>query len=443
MVLLISLRKIIKYSLKMIEQSIFTTNNLWLLIATILVFIMHLGFASLEAGMTRAKNTVNILFKNTLILPIGLLAYALVGYNLMFPGDVFAGEFFGFSGFGLTPPENGDTAAFNGASTFWTTFIFQAMFAATAATIVSGAVAERINLMSFLLFSLVYVGLCYPIIGFWKWGGGFLDKMDTPFYDFAGSTIVHSVGGWAALAGVILLGSRTGKYEGKQITPIRGHSMPLATLGVFMLWFGWFGFNGGSVLSADPKSVSLVFVTTAIAGAAGAIGAFFTSYFQTKSYDLTMPLNGILAGLVSITASADQVSVMDAILIGLIGGVLVVIAISTLDKLKLDDPVGAIPVHLVCGIWGTLAVGLFGDLASANQLVSQFVGVLVIGLACFGASFGLFFLIKKTIGLRVSLEEEAEGLDIAEHRMSAYTQLTKEYEIPAPVKKESSGVDVY
>lgn len=391
------------------------------MIATVLVFVMHLGFASLECGLTRAKNTVNILFKNTIIPAVGILTYALVGFSLMYPGEEFAGAFFGFAGFGVTLPENGLTAAYNPAYTYWTDFLFQAMFAATAATIVSGAVAERINLFSFLVFSTLYVGLCYPVIGMWKWGGGFLHTLQTPFYDFAGSTIVHSVGGWGALAGVLLLGPRLGKYlKNGRIKPIPGHSMPLATIGVFLLWFGWFGFNGGSVLSADPGAVSLVFVTTSIAASAGAVSAFVTSYALFKSNDLTMPLNGILAGLVGITAGADQMGIADAAIIGAVAGALVVFSIVTLDKVRIDDPVGAISVHLVCGIWGTLAVGIFGKLAGMNQIISQLTGVAAVGLTCFAVSFILFFALKKTIGLRVSEREEIEGLDDHEHGMAAY-----------------------
>jgi Amt family ammonium transporter len=398
----------------------FTTHNLWILLATCLVFMMHLGFASLEAGMTQSKNTVNILFKNTGVMAIGLLTYALCGFNLMYPGADFAGSFFGFSGFGIDPGVEGLTPAYNEAYTYYTDFIFQAMFAATAATIVSGAVCERIKLSSFLIFSTVFVGLAYPVIGMWKWGGGFLETMKVPFYDFAGSSLVHSVGGWAALAGVICLGPRLGKYgEGKK--KFIPHNYPLAVIGVFLLWLGWFGFNGGSVLSAEPASLSLVFVTTALAGAAGLVGAMSTSWIISKRPDLGMALNGSLAGLVGITAGADQMGVMEAIVIGLLSGLLVVVSINFIDKkLKLDDPVGAISVHLVCGIWGTLAVGLFGKLASGAQLISQLKGILAIALAAFIFSFSLFKIIDAIMGLRVSREEEIEGLDISEHGEVAY-----------------------
>jgi ammonium transporter, Amt family len=394
-------------------------NNLWMMIAAALVFIMHLGFATLEAGLTRSKNTVNILFKNMMILPIGIITYYIAGFNLMYPGD-FNG-FFGFAGFGLDPGDAGMTVDYAGGNyTYWTDFIFQAMFAATAATIVSGAVAERIKESSFLIFSAIYVAIIYPIAGSWKWGGGFLNDLETPFYDFAGSTIVHSVGGWGALVGVALLGPRIGKYVKDKIVPIPGHSMPLAVIGVMLLWLGWFGFNGGSVLNADAALVSLVFVTTSLAAAAGVIGAAITGYIKFKSNDLTMALNGALAGLVSITAGADQMSPLDSIIIGFIGGVLVVFAIVLFDKLKLDDPVGALSVHLVCGIWGTLAVGLFGGLAGMGQLISQLIGIGAYGVFCGISAFLIFFIISKTIGLRVSPEVETEGLDTAEHNMEAY-----------------------
>lgn len=402
------------------NQEMFTINNLWMMVATILVFIMHLGFASLEAGLTRAKNTVNILFKNTIIPAIGLLTYAFIGFNLMYPGDDFIGSFFGLGGLGIALPEGGNTFAYNEGYTFFTDFIFQAMFAATAATIVSGAVAERIKLGPFIFFSILYVGIVYPIVGMWKWGGGFLDTLATPFYDFAGSTIVHSVGGWGALVGAYLLGPRIGKYTEKGMSAIPGHNIPLATVGVFLLWFGWFGFNGGSVLTADPGTVSLVFVTTAIAGASGAFGALMASYLKFKSYDITMVLNGILAGLVGITAGADLMSVGESAIIGFIGGTLVVFAVVFFDRIKIDDPVGAISVHLVGGIWGTLAVGLFGDLASLSQVWSQLLGIAAVGAFCFVTSWLLFFSMKRTIGIRVDEREETEGLDINEHSMRAY-----------------------
>ena len=390
------------------------------MIATILVFIMHLGFATLEAGLTRSKNTVNILFKNTIIPAIGILTYAFVGFNLMYPGADFAGSVFGFGGFGLSLPEGWDSTNYNEGYTYFTDFIFQAMFAATAATIVSGAVAERVKLGPFITFSILYVAIIYPIVGMWKWGGGFLNELSTPFYDFAGSTIVHSVGGWGALVGAYLLGPRIGKYTAQGMKAIPGHNIPMATMGVFLLWFGWFGFNGGSVLSASPGLVSKVFVTTSLAAAAGAFGALIVSYFKFKTYDITMVLNGILAGLVGITAGADQMGVIDSVIIGLVGGGLVVFGVVLFDKIKIDDPVGAISVHLVGGIWGTLAVGLFGDLAGMSQVFSQLIGIGATGVFCFAAAWLIFFTLKKTIGIRVDEKEEVEGLDINEHSMRAY-----------------------
>lgn len=401
-------------------QELFTVNNLWMMVATILVFIMHLGFASLEAGLTRAKNTVNILFKNTIIPAIGLLTYAFVGFNLMYPGAAFEGSFFGFAGFGLSLPEGWDSSNYNEGYTFYTDFIFQAMFAATAATIVSGAVAERIKLGPFIFFSVLYVAICYPIVGMWKWGGGFLNTLDIPFYDFAGSTIVHSVGGWGALVGAYLLGPRFGKYTEKGMNAIPGHNLPLATLGVFLLWFGWFGFNGGSVLSADPGLVSKVFVTTSLAAAAGAFGALIISYIKFKNYDITMVLNGILAGLVGITAGADVMGLLDSVIIGFIGGGLIVFAVVFFDKIKVDDPVGAISVHLVGGIWGTLAVGIFGDLAGMGQVISQLIGIAAVGIFCVLFAGVIFYTLKKTVGIKVDEREEIEGLDINEHGMRAY-----------------------
>ncbi|MGK0365506.1 MAG: Amt family ammonium transporter [Saprospiraceae bacterium] len=408
------------------DLALYTVNNLWILVATCLVFIMHLGFACLEAGLVRRKNTVNILFKNSMIISIGLLLYYAIGFNLMYPGGDFAGGFFGSISFGLNVPE-GDAAGINyadGNYSFYSDFIFQAMFAATCATIVSGAVAERIKLEAFLIFSVLFVGLAYPITGMWKWGGGWLDALG--FYDFAGSTLVHAVGGWAALAGVLLLGARKGKYrKDGTIKPIPGHNMPLAAIGVFLLWFGWFGFNGGSVLSADAGGVSKVFVTTSLAAAAGAIVSFFVSFMKFKTHDLSMVLNGILGGLVAITAGADLMSAGEAIIVGGIGGLIIPFAIVFFDKIRIDDPVGATSVHLVCGIWGTLAVGLFGDMASGAQFVSQLIGTIACGAFAFSVSFIIFFALKKTIGIRVSEEEEKRGLDSAEHEMNAYHRLEK------------------
>jgi Amt family ammonium transporter len=398
-------------------DAMFTVNNTWMLVATLLVFMMHLGFSFLEVGLTQSKNTVNILFKNVSIIAIGLLTYAIVGFNLMYPGEFSMGGFFGFAGFGVGTDAAGLTAEYSEGYTYWTDFIFQAMFAATAATIVSGAVAERIKLASFLVFATVYVGLVYPFVGSWKWGGGWLDEMG--FYDFAGSTLVHSVGGWAALAGVFLLGPRLGKYVNDRIHPIPGHSLPLAAAGMFLLWFGWFGFNGGSVLSADPGLVSLVFVTTSLAASAGIITAMLTTWTVQKHPDLSMVLNGALAGLVGITAGADVVSVMGAVIIGGVAGVLVVFSVMLFDRIKMDDPVGAISVHLTCGIWGTLAVGIFST-DPDHSFVTQLIGVAAYGAFALTSAFVIFSVIKATMGLRVSEEDERRGLDLAEHNMEAY-----------------------
>jgi len=405
-------------------MELLTTNNVWMMICTGLVFFMHLGFAFLEIGLTRQKNTINILFKNVFIVTIGLILYCLVGFNLMYPGFADgASGFFGFAGFGLDSPLTADGAldlTYNEGYTYWTDFLFQGMFAATAATIVSGAVAERVKIGPFMIFTIIYVGLIYPIAGSWKWGGGFLQTMDTPFYDFAGSTLVHSVGGWAALVAVWLLGARIGKFKDGKPQAIPGHNIPLATAGVLILWLGWFGFNGGSVLSADPALTSLTLVTTCLAAAAGGVVAAFVSALKFKNLDLTMFLNGILGGLVGITAGADQMSPTDAILIGSIAGAIIVFAVSFVDRIKLDDPVGAIAVHLICGIWGTLAVGIFGALAGMDQFISQLIGVASYAAICVISSFIILFILKKTVGIRVSEREELEGLDAFEHGMSAY-----------------------
>ncbi|MFC6997579.1 ammonium transporter [Rufibacter roseus] len=419
------------------SQELFVVNNVWMMVSIFLVFAMHLGFATLESGLARSKNTVNVLFKNSMILPIGLITYTLWGFSMMYPGENFAGALFGFSGFGIPLPEGGETSAYNPGYTFWTDFLFQGMFAATAATIVSGAVAERIKLSSFMIFSLLFVGLCYPIVGMWKWGGGFLNTLATPFYDFAGSTIVHSVGGWGALAGIILLGPRIGKFVDGKAKPIPGHSIPLATIGVFILWLGWFGFNGGSVLSADPGAVSRVLVMTTLAAAAGAVGGCLMSQILFKASDLTMVLNGILAGLVGITAGADQMGVVDSVIIGLVAGSLVVVGVMLFDRLKIDDPVGALSVHLICGVWGTLAVGLFGKLAGTGQFVSQLIGVGAVGAFSFTFAFVVWFVLKVTTGIRVTEQEELEGLDIHEHKMHAYPDINgPAYELSMPEKEE-------
>lgn len=387
------------------------------MVSIFLVFIMHLGFATLETGLTQAKNSVNILFKNTLIVSVGLLTYAMIGFALMYPGESWCiGHLLGCAGFGIGTDAGGVTPLYNNGMTYWTDFLFQGMFAATAATIASGAVAERIKLPSFLLFSTVYIALVYPIAGSWGWGGGWLARLN--FHDFAGSTFVHSVGGWAALAGVLTLGPRIGKYVNGQIKPIMGHNLPLATIGVFLLWLGWFGFNGGSVLSAHAGMVSYVLVTTSLAAAAGIITAMMTSWFIQRKPDLTMVLNGCLAGLVSVTAGADVLSIHSSIIVGAIGGIMVVCSVLAFDRLKLDDPVGALSVHLVCGIWGTLAVGLF---TKEYSYWVQTAGVISIATFSFSIAWSLFTLLKKTMGIRVSEKEELTGLDIGEHGMEAYS----------------------
>ena len=395
----------------------FWANNVWMMLAAGLVFIMHLGFACLEAGLTQAKNVVNILFKNTFIVCLGIVTYYLVGFNWMYPGD-FNG-YFSLPAIGLDAPPNANTVDYaDGGYTYHTDFLFQAMFAATCATIVSGAVAERIKLKSFMVFSLVFVSVIYPIAGAWKWGGGWLDQMG--FYDFAGSTVVHSVGGWGALIGAWLLGPRLGKYtkDGK-ITPIPASNLPLAAIGVFLLWLGWFGFNGGSILSADPAGTSFALVTTCLAAAAGGLAAMFTYSFISNKPDLSMALNGILAGLVGITAGADTVSEVSALVIGAIAGALVVLSVVTLDKLKLDDPVGATSVHLVCGIWGTLAVGVFST-NPEHSFVTQLIGVLAYAAFSVVCVSLVFLAIRATMGLRVDAEEEMEGLDYSEHGGHGY-----------------------
>lgn len=395
----------------------FAVNNLWICISAALVFIMHLGFTAVEAGLTQKKNTVNIIFKNVWIVCTGILLYAAWGFNAMYPGD-FNGYFAAGSWFGASLNDvSMTTAEYNAGYTWWGDFIFQAMFAATGATIVSGAVAERVKLPVFMLFSMLLVGFAYPITGSWKWGGGWLDQQG--FYDFAGSSVVHAFGGFAALACAMILGPRTGKYMPSGITPIPGHSMPLVAIGAFLLWLGWFGFNGGSALSADPKAVSYVFATTSFGGCAGAIAAIVVSWSLTGKPDVSMALNGILAGLVGITAGADTVGEGSSIIIGGIAGVLVVLSTVFFDKLKIDDPVGAISVHGVCGIWGTVAVGIF-SFDPAHNVVTQLIGTLAIGAFAFVFSFVVFYILKLTFGVRVSLEEETVGLDISEHGMHAY-----------------------
>lgn len=396
----------------------FALNNLWICIAAALVFVMHLGFTTLESGLTQKKNAVNIIFKNVWIVCTGVLLYAAWGFNAMYPGDDWNGIFAMGSWFGQSLSDASmTTAEYNAGYTWYGDFIFQAMFAATGATIVSGAVAERVKLPVFMFFAMLLVGFAYPVTGGWMWGGGWLKQMG--FYDFAGSSVVHAFGGFAALACALLLGPRTGKYMPSGITPIPGHSMPLAAIGVFILWLGWYGFNGGSALSADPKAVSYVFVTTTLAACAGAVASIVISWAVIGKPDVSMALNGILAGLVGITAGADTVGEGASIIIGAIAGAIVVVAIIAFDKIRVDDPVGAVSVHGVCGIWGTVAVGIF-SFNPDHSFMTQLIGTLSIGAFAFVFAVVVFGALKLTVGVRVSLEDETVGLDISEHGMHAY-----------------------
>ena len=404
-------------------MELLTVNNVWMMVCTALVFFMHLGFSFLEIGLTRQKNTINILFKNFFVITAGLIIYCLIGFNLMYPGEWIIEGVIGTIVPGLDSVAASDLT-YNEGYTYWTDFLFQGMFAATAATIISGAVAERIKINSFILIAILYVTIVYPIVGSWQWGGGFFSTFmsdELGFYDFAGSTLVHSVGGWGALVVIYFLGARKGKFdENGKPKAITGSNIPLSAAGVLILWLGWFGFNGGSVLSADPALTSLTLVTTCLAAAAGGIGAAVFSRFLYKNLDLTMFMNGVLGGLVGITAGADQMLPTSAIFIGLVAGVIVVLSVALLDKCKLDDPVGAIPVHLFCGIWGTLAVGLFGEMAGFDQFMVQLACVGITGAFCiiFGTIITLF--VKSIAGLRVDEKEEVQGLDIAEHGTRAY-----------------------
>jgi Amt family ammonium transporter len=399
----------------------FIVNNLWILLAAFLVFIMHLGFASVESGMNASKNTVSVIYKNVFTLCTGLITYAIVGFSLMYPGDfnIIPG-FLGFGGFGIgydaSTPADYLTSNYHGSYTIWTDFLFQAMFAATAATIISGAVAGRIKMPSYMLYAAIIVTFAYPVTGSWQWGGGWLSERG--FHDFAGSTLVHAVGGAAALVGAWVLGPRIGKYgPDGSVNTMPGHSFPLATIGVFLLWFGWFGFNGGSVLSADPAAISLVLVNTALAGAAGSLAAMATATFTVHKLDAPQALNGILAGLVGITAGADAVMPGQAIVIGAISGILVVLAVIGIDKLKIDDPVSAIAVHLVCGIWGTLAVGIWGD---GKSFSAQLLGTSSVVAFTLVISYIAVLIVKTTLGLRSPEEVEVGGADAAYHGNAAY-----------------------
>ncbi|MCR9158663.1 MAG: ammonium transporter [Rhodobacteraceae bacterium] len=399
---------------------IFTT--LLFLMAGFLVFFMAAGFAMLEAGLVRSKNVAMQLTKNIALFSIAAIMYWLVGFNTMYPGD-FNG-FFAIGGQTVLDPVGvaAADAALDYASV-GSDFFFQLVFVAATASIVSGAVAERIKLWPFLGFVVVLTGLMYPISGSWQWGGGWLSEMG--FSDFAGSTVVHSVGGWAALAGVIVLGPRIGKYKDGRVNPIPGSNLALATLGTFILWLGWFGFNGGSQLAmgtvGDVSDVSRIFANTNMAAAAGAVTALILTQVMYKKVDLTMVLNGALAGLVSITAEPLAPTLFGSLWIGAVGGVIVVFAVPFLDKLKIDDVVGAIPVHLFAGIWGTIAVIFYGE----AQLMTQLTGIVAYGVFTFVASLILWFILKATVGIRVSEEEEINGLDMAELGMEAYPEFSK------------------
>ncbi len=434
-------------------------DTVWTLIAAFLVMFMALGFAMLESGFCRAKNTVNICSKNFIVFALTSLSFLRLGWGIMF-GD--GNGFMGTSGLWLlggadNSPVTGDAYKGVYSAISWTgipleaKFLFQVVFTATAATIISGAVAERIKFSAFFLFSILMGAVLYPITGHWIWGGGWLGSFG--MWDFAGSTVVHSVGGWAALAGAILLGPRLGKFtkEGK-VSPIPGHSIALATLGVFVLWFGWFGFNPGSTMAADWGSIGHIALTTNTAAAAGVVAATLFAWIVLGKPDLTMALNGGIAGLVAITAPCAFVSVGSAIIIGLAAGVLVVSSVLFFDRIRVDDPVGAISAHLTCGIWGTLAVGLFAQDQFApgttgdglffggggTLFFAQLVGVVAVGAFIFTASFAGWSLLKATIGIRVSPEEEFEGLDVGEHGIMAYP----EFRSPSESIPGGSGASV-
>ena len=401
----------------------YALDTFWVLFAAVLVFFMQTGFALVEAGFSRTKNTTNILFKNLIDFCMGTIAFWVIGYGIMYgTGSGFFGELEFFSKVNHALELGIPNAAF---------FIFQLVFAATAATIVSGAMAERTKFKAYLMYSIAITAFIYPVSGHWVWGGGWLSAMETPFHDFAGSTVVHSMGGWLAFIGAAFLGPRIGKYKKGKVNAIPGHSLTLAALGVFILWLGWFGFNPGSTLSfSDPELVARIFVTTNGAAAAGGIATLLLTWKRYGKPTFSMTLNGVLAGLVAITAGCDVVTPAGAILIGFMAGIVVVFAVEFLDKkLKVDDPVGAISVHGVCGAFGTLMVGLFsasGDLpgllygGDASVLISQLIGVLAIAAWAGFAGTILFATLKYTIGIRVSAKEEEIGLDYFEHVEKAY-----------------------
>ncbi len=414
-------------------------DTMWTLITAMLVFFMNLGFGLVESGFCRSKNCVNILSKNFIVFAISSIAFWVLGWGLMFGNGT---GFIGQEGIWLLKGADNSPAtgeAYKGvySAINWTgvpllaKFFFQLVFAGTAATIVSGAVAERIKYISFILFSFVLVGLIYPIAGHWIWGGGWLAQKG--FFDFAGSTVVHSIGGWSALAGVLILGPRFGKFNHGTITPIPGHNLTAATTGCFVLWLGWFGFNPGSTMAADPGLIAKICVTTNTAAAAAILSATALSWKLLGKPDLGMTLNGCLAGLVAITAPCAFVSVESAFIIGVVAGLLVVPAVMWFDKIRVDDPVGALSVHLVNGVWGTFSLGLFADDALTGKgllmgggtklLAAQVTGIIAVGLFTFTAALITWAIIKATIGIRVSLQEEISGLDIGEHGNSAYPEL--------------------
>ena len=400
----------------------FIFNTLLFLIGGFLVFWMAAGFAMLEAGLVRSKNVTTQLTKNIALFSIAAIMYWLVGYNLMYPGDGWwmqgmLGPIFATADIG------GDPALETGYAT-GSDFFFQLMFCATTASIVSGTLAERIKLWPFLIFTVILTGFIYPIEASWQWGGGFLSEMG--FSDFAGSTLVHAAGGFAALAGALILGPRLGKYKDGRVNPMPGSNLALATLGTFILWLGWFGFNGGSQLAlgteADANAVAVIFANTNMAAAAGAVAALILTQIMYKKVDLTMVLNGALAGLVSITAGPLDPTLFGALWIGAVGGVIVVLAVPFLDKLKIDDVVGAIPVHLIAGFWGTLAVPFYTE---GTSFVTQIIGFAIIGAFVFVVSTVVWLILKATMGIRVSEEAEVNGLDVSELGMEAYPEFTK------------------
>lgn len=410
-----------------VEDAQYMADTLWVLVAAFLVFFMQAGFAMVESGFTRAKNAVNILMKNLMDFSMGSIAYWAIGFAIMFgAGNAFMGT----SGWFVPEDSTVFTALEWSSVPTHAAWLFQLVFAATAATIVSGAMAERTQFKSYLIYSLFITGFIYPVVGHWIWGGGWLDggwieSLDVG--DFAGSTVVHSTGGWLALTGAIVLGPRLGKYDndGKP-RPIAGHNLPLAALGVFILWLGWFGFNPGSAMAADSPTIAWIAVTTNIAAAAGAITAMITAWIILGKPDAGMALNGALAGLVAITACCDAVTPTSAFIIGALGGIVVVLSVLLLERFRIDDPVGAISVHGTCGALGTILLGFFhkdnGILFGGNTqlLVSQIVGVVGVLIWCLVTGFILFYGIKAITGLRVTEEEEMEGLDYGEHGANAY-----------------------